>query len=183
MNLIALLDEILSHQVLGISVFMYLGIFALLSLLLTAYLAKKRKPKGSFMKWHHYIVVLSLFLALSHAISGILVTGLIVGTKNQYYSDNKLMKSPEIVAGQKIFSEICSGCHENGENIITPNLPIKGSNKLINYETFLSFIRDPKMPDGSTGSMPSFPDSRISNDDTMKLYKHLVFEYGLNRRN
>jgi hypothetical protein len=77
MNVIAALDKILSYQVLGLSVFMYLGIFALLSLLLTVYLAKNKKPKGFFMKWHHYMVVVSLFLALLHAVSGILVTGLI----------------------------------------------------------------------------------------------------------
>ena len=181
MNVITILNKILSHQVLGVSVFIYLGIFALLSLLLTVYLARNRKPKGFFMKWHHYLVVLSLFLALLHAVSGFLVTGLIGDTNNQYHSDNKLMKSPEIIAGQKIFSEICSGCHENGGNIVNINLPIKGSHKLANYETFLSFIRDPRMPDGSTGAMPSFPDSRISNDESKKLYKYLVSEYGINR--
>lgn len=180
MNIIATLDKILSYQVLGISVFMYLGIFALLSLLLTAYLAKNRQPKGAFMKWHHYMVVLSLFLALFHAVSGILVTRLIGDTNNQYKSDNKLIKSPEIVAGHKIFSEICSGCHENGGNIININLPIKGSLKLANFETFLSFIRDPRRPNGSTGAMPSFPESRISNDETKNLYKYLVSEYGIN---
>jgi hypothetical protein len=180
MNVITILNKFLSHQVLGVSVFIYLGIFALLSLLLTAYLAKKRKPKGFFMKWHHYLVVLSVFLALLHAVSGILVTRLIGDTNNQYHSDNKLMRSPEIVAGQKIFSEICSGCHENGGNIINLNLPIKGSHKLLNYETFLSFIRDPRRPDGSTGAMPAFPESRIYNDETKKLYKYLVSEYGIN---
>ena len=180
MNVITILNKFLSHQALGVSVFIYLGIFALLSLLLTAYLAKNRQPRGSFMKWHHYMVVLSLFLALLHAVSGILVTRLIGDTNNQYHSDIKVMKSPEIVAGQKIFSEICSGCHENGGNITTPNLPIKGSLKLVKYETFLSFIRDPRMPDGSTGAMPSFPESRISNDETKKLYKYLVSKYGLN---
>jgi len=183
MNVIATLAEILSYQVLGLSVFMYLGIFALLSLLLTAYLAKYRKPNGFFMKWHHYMVVLSLCLALLHAVSGILATRLIGETHDQYHSDNKLMKSSEIVAGQRIFSVMCSGCHENGGNSININLPIKGSHKLANYDIFLSFIRDPKMPDGSTGAMPSFPELRISTDETKKLYKYLVSEYGLTRSN
>ena len=180
MNVIAALATILSYQVLGLSAFMYLGIFAFLSLLLTTYLAKSRKPKGFFMKWHHHMVGISLFLALLHAVSGILVTRLAGETNDQYHPDNKLMKSPEIVAGQTIFSAICSGCHENGGNIINGNLPIKGSHKLADYDTFLSFIRDPKMPDGSTGAMPFFPESRISNDETKKLYKYLVSEYGLN---
>ena len=180
MNVITILNKILSHQVLGVSVFIYLGILALLSLLLTAYLAKNRQPKGFFMKWHHYLVVLSLFLALLHAVSGILVTGLIGDTNNQSKSDNKFVKLPELVVGQKIFSEICSGCHENGGNIININLPIQGSHKLSNYEAFLSFIRDPRRSDGSTGAMPSFPESRISNDETKQLYKYLVSKYGLN---
>jgi hypothetical protein len=179
MHVMATLAAILSHQVLGLSVFIYLGILALLSLLLTAYFAKQRKPSGFFMKWHHSMVALSLFLALLHAVSGILATRRIGETKNQHHTDTKFMKSSEIVAGQKIFSEICSGCHENGGNIININLPIKGSHKLANYETFLSFIRDPRMPDGYTGAMPSFPESRISNDETKKLYKYLVSKYGL----
>jgi energy-coupling factor transporter transmembrane protein EcfT len=182
MNAIAMLDQILSHQVLGISVFMYLGIFALLSLLLAAYLAYARKPKGSFMKWHHSMVGVSLFLALLHAVSAILVTRPAEGTHNHHKFDNKLIKLPEMVAGKKIFNQICSGCHENGGNILTPDLPIKGSHKLTNYESFLSFIRDPKMPDGSTGSMPSFPESRLSNEDTKQLYNYLVYEYGLIHR-
>jgi hypothetical protein len=52
--------------------------------------------------------------------------------------------------------------------------------KLANYEPFLSFIRDPRMPDGSTGAMPFFPESRIFKDETKKLYKYLVSEYGIN---
>ncbi len=181
MNAIGTLDEILSHQVLGISVFMYLGIFALLSLLLTAYLAEKRKPRQSFMKWHHYMVVLSLILALLHALSGILVTGLIGETNDQSHFDKKFSKkSLQNISGQKIFNEVCIECHPNGGNIVIPNLPIKGSHKLENYETFLSFIRNPKMPDGFTGSMPSFPESRISNDEAKKLYKYLASEYGIN---
>jgi mono/diheme cytochrome c family protein len=180
MNVIAPLAKILSHQVLGLSVFMYLGILALLSLLVTAYLARQRKPNGYFMKWHHYLVVLSLSLALLHAVSGLLATRLIGDTNDQYHFDAALMTSSEIVAGQKIFSEICSGCHENGGNIININLPMKGSHKLANYATFLSFIRNPKMPDGSTGAMPSFPESRVSSDEAKKLYQYIVSEYGLN---
>ena len=181
MNALGTLDEILSHQVLGISVFIYVGIFALLSLFLTAYLAYTRKPKGTFIKWHHSMVAISLFLALLHAASGILVTRPIGGMNDQHKSENKLMKSPEIFAGQKIFSDICVGCHENGGNVVTPNLPIKGSLKLASYESFLSFIRDPKMPDGSTGSMPSFPESRLTSEETEQLYNYLVYEYGLNQ--
>jgi mono/diheme cytochrome c family protein len=181
MNIQVKLDEILSHQVFGISVFMYLGIFALFSLLLTAYLAKARKPKGSFMRWHHYMVLLSLFLALIHAVSGILVMRPIGAISNQYKAGNSVRKSPEIVAGQKIFIEICAGCHENGGNIITPNLPITGSSKLADYETFLSFIRDPKMPDGSIGAMRPFPESNLSNDEVKQLYNYLIYEYRISR--
>jgi len=123
------------------------------------------------------MVVLSLILALLHGISGILVKGLMGDTNKESPSANKLIKSPEIVAGQRVFSEVCIECHPNGGNIANLNLPIKGSLKLANYETFLSFIRDLRMPDGSTGSMPSFPESRISNDETKKLYKYLVSGY------
>jgi len=181
MNVITVLDNILSYQIVGISVFIYLGIFALLSILSTAYLALVRKPRASFMKWHHYMVGLSIFLALLHAFSGILVTRSIGNMNNSYHSINKLIQSPGIVAGQKIFNEICSGCHAKGYNMIISDLPIRGSHKLINFEIFLSFIRDPRMPDGSTGPMPSFPESNLSDADIKKLYNYLISEYGTNR--
>jgi mono/diheme cytochrome c family protein len=76
-------------------------------------------------------------------------------------------------AGQKIFVANCSGCHPHGGNILRPNLPLKGSPRLTNFETFSAFIRTPKMPDGSRGPMPAFPPMKIPEEDAKALYGYI----------
>jgi mono/diheme cytochrome c family protein len=75
--------------------------------------------------------------------------------------------------GETLFSFNCSNCHPNGGNTIIPGLPLRGSPKLMDFDTFLSYIRHPKMPNGSPGPMPPFPSSRISNDQARELYQYL----------
>jgi len=60
--------------------------------------------------------------------------------------------SAQEISGAKIFNDNCRVCHQNGGNIINPSMPLRGSLKLATVDTFLSFIRDPRMPDGSEGS-------------------------------
>jgi len=77
-------------------------------------------------------------------------------------------------AGSKIFDDLCKRCHPGGGNIIVPGLPLKGSSKLSDFKTFLSFIRSPKMPDGSEGVMPTFPRRQISDREAKKLYQYVA---------
>jgi uncharacterized membrane protein len=77
-------------------------------------------------------------------------------------------------AGQKIFVANCGGCHPNGGNILKPNLPLKGSQKLSKYKTFSAFIRDPRMPDGSKGAMPPFPPAKIPEKEAKALYDYII---------
>ena len=56
------------------------------------------------------------------------------------------------------------------------NLPLKGSTKLADSETFLAYVRDPKLPDGKAGPMPAFPASKISDSDVNALYGYIVHE-------
>jgi mono/diheme cytochrome c family protein len=72
--------------------------------------------------------------------------------------------------GAKIFGENCESCHPSGGNVIEPGLPLKGSRALANLNTFVAFIRNPKMPDGSQGYMPSFRSSKISDKQAGELY-------------
>jgi hypothetical protein len=81
-------------------------------------------------------------------------------------------------AGGKIFIEDCGGCHPNGENVIVPNLPIRGSRVIANFKTFVAFIRNPRMPDGSRGSMPAFDKSKISEKQARKLYHYIKSSQG-----
>ncbi len=78
------------------------------------------------------------------------------------------------VAGQRIFAANCSSCHPNGGNVIVANLPLKSSKKLVDVATFTAFIRSPKMPDGSAGSMPSFPTDQVSDKQAADLYAYIT---------
>ena len=77
-------------------------------------------------------------------------------------------------AGEKLFNLHCSRCHPNGGNLILPALPLRGSSKLADFKTFLSFIRDPKMPDGSEGVMPVFSKKEITAQEAKTLYQYLT---------
>ena len=87
--------------------------------------------------------------------------------------------SAQEMAGAKIFNENCKACHQNGGNIVSPNMPLRGSLKLATIDTFLSFIRDPRMPDGSKGSMPAFSKTQISDEQAKDLYEYITSKQGL----
>ena len=92
------------------------------------------------------------------------------------YGGKASTASAQSAAGRKIFTANCSACHPNGANVIMPNLPLKGSSKLDRFETFIAFVRDPKLPDGKTGPMPSFPPPKISDSQAIELYEYIVHE-------
>jgi uncharacterized membrane protein len=80
----------------------------------------------------------------------------------------------ELQAGAKIFEANCSGCHPHGSNVIVPNLPLRSAPQLTEFNTFVAFIRNPRMPDGSKGMMPPFPPSKISDQEARELYPYIV---------
>jgi hypothetical protein len=84
--------------------------------------------------------------------------------------------SGNTMAGAEIFNAHCRVCHANGGNLIDPSMPLKGSGKLSDFKTFLNFIRQPGMPDGSRGAMPSFSRSQISDTHAEELYKFITSE-------
>ncbi len=75
--------------------------------------------------------------------------------------------------GQRVFSSNCSACHPGGGNAIVAELPLKSSKKLATQASFVSFIRAPKMPDGSEGQMPSFPPDQLSDKQVAALYAYV----------
>ena len=84
-----------------------------------------------------------------------------------------IQTSQKATTGAEIFNVNCAGCHANGGNSMSPNLPVKGSRQLTSQKTFVKFIRAPKMPDGSAGAMPAFPKSRISDKQAKELFKYV----------
>jgi cytochrome c6 len=70
--------------------------------------------------------------------------------------------------GEEEFKENCSSCHPNGGNVIEPEDTIKGSPRLRDFKTFLSWIRKPVQP------MPTFSSSQISEEQARQLYDYIV---------
>lgn len=87
---------------------------------------------------------------------------------------SKVSSVHEYKAGEKVFDANCRGCHRNGGNVLVPNLPLATAPELAKESEFLSFIRDPKMPDGSKGMMPPFPSTKISEQEAKDLYEYIV---------
>jgi mono/diheme cytochrome c family protein len=70
--------------------------------------------------------------------------------------------------GEEEFKKNCSSCHPKGGNVIEPEDTIKGSPKLRDFKTFLSWIRKPVQP------MPTFSASQISEEQARQLYDYIV---------
>jgi uncharacterized membrane protein len=82
--------------------------------------------------------------------------------------------SDELLPGRRIFINHCSGCHANGGNIFYPNLPLRSAPQLESYETFIEFVRNPRLPDGSKGPMPAFTTSRLTDQQARELYNYIL---------
>lgn len=80
----------------------------------------------------------------------------------------------EFRIGERVFLANCSGCHPFGGNIIDPEAQVRGSDDLRDSETFIRWIRDPRLDNGSRGIMPSFPPMRISDDQAEQLRLYIV---------
>jgi uncharacterized membrane protein len=82
--------------------------------------------------------------------------------------------SEEFMAGRKIFVNHCSGCHPNGGNILFPNLSLRTAPQLKSYQSFIEFVRNPTLPNGSKGPMPVFTQSKLSDPQAEELYRYII---------
>ncbi|MBN2354413.1 MAG: c-type cytochrome [Spirochaetales bacterium] len=78
-------------------------------------------------------------------------------------------------AGEALFAGYCASCHPGGGNVIRPDLTIKISRTLSDESTFLGFIRDPRLPSGQAGAMPSFPADVLPDKSAGDLYDYLIY--------
>ncbi len=81
---------------------------------------------------------------------------------------------PEFAVGQKLFRANCSGCHPYGTNIVAAHAELRGSDEYRDDQTFLRWIRDPRMDNGARGVMPPFAPSRSSDAQANELRKYIV---------
>jgi uncharacterized membrane protein len=69
--------------------------------------------------------------------------------------------------GEKIFAKYCGACHPQGGNSLDPSRPVVHSSKLVDFKTFLDWIRKPKSP------MPAFPASSLTEERAKELYDYV----------
>ena len=141
----------------------------------TAIVAIRSKRGGRLLfKWHHRLATISIILAFTHGIVGLLGGDTIGYGMADSVQDKDSRQSSLISAGADIFNSHCRSCHQNGGNIINPDKPIKGSRILRDFDTFLAYIRNPASP------MPSFSQGTITDKQAKELYTYITSERGLN---
>jgi mono/diheme cytochrome c family protein len=86
--------------------------------------------------------------------------------------------SLEVKAGEKIYAQNCRACHPGGKNVIMPNHPIIGSDRLSTFPVFRDWIRNPRLPDGGKGAMPAFSPGKISTEQARELYRYVLSAFG-----
>lgn len=97
------------------------------------------------------------------------VTGLgWYGAHYLVYGQRVIGVSQEYRAGAEIFVNRCWDCHPAGGNVIAPQLQLRTSQKLNNFDSFLGWIRHPNPP------MPPFTPSRMPDEQARELYSYIV---------
>ena len=75
--------------------------------------------------------------------------------------------------GGRLYAANCAACHPGGANVVVPELPLKGAKQLASLDAFVSFVRNPVMPNGSAGQMPAFPADQLSAKDAADIYQYI----------
>lgn len=137
-----MLTKITYYQILGISFITYLGILALFLFTVTAIVTIRNRKGGRLLfNWHHRLAAIAIIVAFIHGILGLLGSDTIRDGVAGSVQDDDSRQSSFLSAGADIFNTYCRVCHPNGGNIINPDKPVKGSQKLRNFDTFLAYIR------------------------------------------
>jgi hypothetical protein len=119
---------------------------------------------------------LSLVIALFF---GIMIIASVQGQGMTGLGEKNSGKTSQEISGARIYNDNCRVCHQNGGNVVNPAIPLRGSMELASFDAFLSFIRDPRMPDGSKGPMPAFSKTQISDKQAKDLYQYITSRRGL----
>jgi len=116
----------------------------------------------------------SRFVMLNYSVSFLLVVVLGYFGGDLVYGGERPKAPESYLAGMKVFNENCASCHPKGGNIVDPGLPLLNSAYTRDPAIFLTFIRNPKRPDGSSGAMPAFNPKMISDQQADELYKYIT---------
>jgi uncharacterized membrane protein len=77
-----------------------------------------------------------------------------------------------------MFEARCALCHPGGRGVTHPQLPLRNTPQLANFETFVDHVRNPRLPDGSPGSMPPIPKETLPDEQAWELYQYIIHVVG-----
>ncbi len=120
----------------------------------------------------------SRVLPVIYALGFITVVALGYFGGHMVYGGRTRATPAEFRTGMTVFDAKCSACHPNGGNLILPKFPLRGSPYLESSNNFISFLRNPRLPNGAQGPMPAYPPLKISDQEAKELYFYLTHEYG-----
>jgi mono/diheme cytochrome c family protein len=142
---------------------MKLALAALLLVLLVLALVKSHKVE----KVSTAIIFLYLLCLLNVTALGYLGGELVYGKAGERGSPEATAPSPEL------FNKSCGSCHPKGGNTIRANLPLGKAPQLVDFDTFLSYLRNPKARDGSRTVMPAFSADKLSDQQVREIYQYV----------
>lgn len=94
------------------------------------------------------------------------------------FIDKAPSAAPQFRVGEKLYRVNCSSCHPYFGNIADPTAPVARSPELIDLETFIHWIRDPRLDNGAKGVMPAFPSTKIPDVQAKELWLYILHGTG-----
>jgi mono/diheme cytochrome c family protein len=113
-------------------------------------------------------------VALLYTLCFVAVLGLGFFGGQLVYSGKAPVGPAEFRTGEKLFRANCSGCHPYGGNIVDPKAELRGSDELKDLQTFIRWIRDPRLDNGAKGPMPPFLPGRVSDAQSKELLGYII---------
>ena len=77
-----------------------------------------------------------------------------------------------------IFEANCAVCHPGGRSVSNPQVALRNTAQLANFEAFVNQLREPKLPNGSPGAMPPIPKETLSDQQAWELYQYIIHVVG-----
>jgi mono/diheme cytochrome c family protein len=105
---------------------------------------------------------------------GMMQGGMMQGGMMGHGETREVPQETDAAAGERLFKSLCVSCHPGGGNTITPRHPLRGAPQLADFNTFVAFLRAPRLPDGSRGPMPPFSADMITDTQAKSLYRYIL---------
>lgn len=121
-----------------------------------------------------------LLLAFGYALDtrgwvwGMMHGGMMHGGMMGHGKTQEVPQETDATTGESLFKIRCVACHPDGGNVVMPDLPLRGALQLADFRTFVSFLRDPRLPNGSRGPMPPFSVDTITDIQAKSLYHYIL---------